>query len=66
MAPGQSPNIFALVQPVFEEVQILSSGRLWKGELSTRVEQPMSDHLSASGRPDPRGGLHCFWCPDKT
>jgi hypothetical protein len=32
----------------------------------TRVEQPMSDHLSAQGRPDQRGGLHCFWSPNKT
>jgi hypothetical protein len=27
-----------------------------------RVEQHMSDHLSAQGRLDPRGGLCCFWC----
>ncbi len=26
----------------------------------------MSDHLSAQGRLDPRGGLCCFWCPNKT
>ncbi len=26
----------------------------------TRVEQPMSDHLSAQGRLDPRGGLRYF------
>jgi hypothetical protein len=26
----------------------------------TRVELPMSNHLSAQGRPDPRGGLLCF------
>jgi len=25
----------------------------------------MSDHLSAQGRPDPRGGLPCFQCPKK-
>jgi hypothetical protein len=23
-------------------------------------------HLSAQGRPDSRGGLHYFWCPNKT
>jgi hypothetical protein len=34
--------------------------------LYTKVEQPMSNHLSAQGRLDPRGGLHCFWCPNKT
>ncbi len=26
----------------------------------------MTKHLSAQGRPDPRGGLCCFWCPNKT
>jgi len=26
----------------------------------------MSDRLSAQGRLDPRGGLHCFWYPNKT
>jgi hypothetical protein len=26
----------------------------------------MSDHFSAQGRLDPRGGLHCFWSPNKT
>jgi hypothetical protein len=26
----------------------------------------MSDHLSTQGRPDPRGGLRCFLCPNKT
>jgi hypothetical protein len=31
-----------------------------------RVDQPMTKHLSAQGRKDPRGGLHCFWCPNKT
>jgi hypothetical protein len=34
--------------------------------IPTGVEQPMRDHLSAQGRPDPRGGLHCFWSPNKT
>jgi len=35
-------------------------------ENHSRVRQPMSDHLSAQGRLDPRGGLCCFWCPSKT
>ncbi len=26
----------------------------------------MTKHLSAQGRLDPRGGLCCFWCPNKT
>jgi len=25
----------------------------------------MIEHLSRQGRPDPRGGLYCFWCPNK-
>jgi len=23
----------------------------------------VSEHLNAQGRPDPRGGFPCFWCP---
>jgi hypothetical protein len=30
-----------------------------------REERPVSEHLSTQGRPDTRGGLHCFWCPQK-
>jgi hypothetical protein len=26
----------------------------------------MSNHLSAQGRLDPKGGLHCVWCENKT
>jgi hypothetical protein len=26
----------------------------------------VTEHLSTQGRPDPREGLHCFWCPNKT
>jgi hypothetical protein len=26
----------------------------------------VSKHLSIQGRPNPRGGLCCFWCPNKT
>ncbi len=26
----------------------------------------MNDHLSDQGRLDQRGGLHCFWCRNKT
>ncbi len=33
---------------------------------SSRVEQPMNDHLSVQGRPNPRGRFCCFWCPNKT
>jgi hypothetical protein len=31
-----------------------------------RVDWPVTEHLSAEGRSDPRGGLCCFWCPNKT
>jgi len=26
----------------------------------------VTEHLSAQGRPDTRGGLCCFWCPNNT
>jgi len=29
-------------------------------------DKQVTEHLSAQGRPDPKGGLHCFWCPNKT
>jgi len=32
---------------------------------TTKVEWPVTEHLSAQGRPDPRGGVCCFWCPNK-
>jgi hypothetical protein len=31
-----------------------------------KVNQPVTEHLSAQGRPDSRGGVHCFWCPNQT
>jgi hypothetical protein len=31
-----------------------------------RVEQTMSDYLSAQSRPDPKGGLCCLWTLNKT
>jgi hypothetical protein len=44
--------------------------RLKFGKISTmtktiRVERLVSKQLSAQGRPDPRGGLCCFWYPNK-
>ncbi len=30
-----------------------------------REDQSVTKHLSAKGRPDPRGELHCFWCPNR-
>jgi hypothetical protein len=34
--------------------------------MGPRVEQLVSKHLSTQGRLDPRGGLCCFGCPNKT
>ncbi len=31
-----------------------------------RVDQLVTEHLSVKDKPDPRGGLHCFCCPNKT
>ncbi len=31
-----------------------------------RVDQLVTEHLNAQGSLDPRGGLCCFWCPNKT
>jgi hypothetical protein len=31
-----------------------------------KVDWLVIEHLSAQGRPDSRGGLHCLWCPNKT
>jgi hypothetical protein len=33
---------------------------------SNKVNWLMTEHLSVQGRQDPRGGLCCFWCPNKT
>jgi hypothetical protein len=32
-----------------------------------KVDQPVIiEHVSTQDRPDPRGELHCLWCPNKT
>jgi hypothetical protein len=31
-----------------------------------RVDQLVTEHLNAQGKPNPRQGLCCFWCPNKT
>jgi hypothetical protein len=31
-----------------------------------RVDLLNVEHLSTQGRVKPRGGLHYFWCPNKT
>ncbi len=37
-----------------------------RGSRDTRVERPVTEHFSAQGRPNLRGGLCCFWCWIKT
>jgi hypothetical protein len=32
----------------------------------TRLNRPVTEHLSTQGRLDPRGALRCFWCPNNT
>jgi hypothetical protein len=32
---------------------------------SSKVNWPMTKHLSTQGRLDPGGGLHYLWCPKK-
>jgi len=32
----------------------------------TKVEWPVSEHLSIQSKPNPRGKFRCFWCPKKT
>ncbi len=34
--------------------------------LSTRVDWPVIEHLSVQGRPNPKEGLRCFRCANKT
>ncbi len=29
-------------------------------DFKSRVDQPVTEHLSTQGRPDPRGGLLCY------
>jgi hypothetical protein len=36
------------------------------GHGNSRVNWPVTEHLSAQGRPDPKGGLRCSWCSNKT
>jgi hypothetical protein len=34
--------------------------------VSVKVNRPVTEHLSAQGRLDSRGGLHCFWYQNQT
>jgi hypothetical protein len=36
------------------------------GHGNSRVNWLVTEHLSTQGRPDPKGGLHCSWCSNKT
>ncbi len=40
--------------------------KLYRCFKSSRVNRPVTEHLSAQGRLDRRGGLCCFWCPNQT
>jgi len=45
----------------------MGEGEILKSiNIGGRVNQPVFKHLSIQGRLDPRGGFHCFWCPNKT
>jgi hypothetical protein len=39
--------------------QLWTKLKVWR----TKVEWPVNKHLSARGRPNPKGGFHFFWCP---
>ncbi len=45
-----------------------SRGKERRGEevCALEVNRLVIEHLSTQGRPDPRKGLRCFWCPNKT
>jgi len=36
------------------------------GHGNSRVNRPVTKHLSTQGRPDPKGGLHSSLCSNKT
>lgn len=57
------PTIWGMLLIMYQTVQ--TSQDSTRKNMS-RAEQPMSDHLSTQGRPDSRGGLSCFWFPNKT
>jgi hypothetical protein len=50
----------------YKEYIRVSQSRLTNSWVQYRVNQLVTKHLSAQGRLDPRGGLHCFWYPNKT
>jgi hypothetical protein len=53
--------------PTFQRAyHFLFSFKTLESHLHNRVDGPVTKHLSAQGRPDPWGGLHCFWCQNKT
>jgi hypothetical protein len=49
------------------KIQILSIFILFAPHINGgSVNQLVIENLSAQGRLDPKGKLHCFWCPNKT
>jgi hypothetical protein len=63
------------VSSIFHLLEFISSLNLhplflitdfWSAMKIQRVDQPVAKHLNAWGRPDPRGGFRCFWCPNKS
>jgi hypothetical protein len=41
-------------------IDIISVDKFFAAYIEVRVDRPVTEHLSAQGRPDPRGGLLCF------
>jgi len=54
---------FISLRPVNPLSPIGSSWNLWTIH---RVDELVIEHLITQGKLDPREGLHCFWCPNKT
>jgi hypothetical protein len=54
--PQKLENIFLFLTKIYIQ-QIV-----WRN----REDQSVIKHLNAQGKPDPRGGLHCFWCPNRS
>ncbi len=53
---------FGKLSPGIRQISTLSIYLL----TTCKVDWLVTEHFSAQGRLDPRGGLYCFWCPNKT
>jgi hypothetical protein len=51
--------------PCKEYIRV-SQSKLTNSWVQYWVNQLVTKHLSAQGRLNPKGGLHCFWYPNKT